>query len=112
MEVKVQIIIAVILIITLGILVNMVRKRKLELRYTLVWLVMGCGILILDCFPRLMDVLAELIGIASPVNMLFFLGFLFSLSVIFSLTTAVSKMSIQIREMSQELALYKKKMEK
>ena len=47
-------------------------------------------------------------GIASPMNMLFFLGFCFSLTIIFSLTISASKMSIQIKDLTQEIALYKK----
>ena len=37
-----------------------------------------------------------------------FLGFCFSLTIIFSLTISVSKMSIQIKDLTQEIALYKK----
>lgn len=42
------------------------------------------------------------------MNMLFFLGFCFSLTIIFSLTISASKMSIQIKDLTQEIALYKK----
>ena len=41
----------------------------------LAWLIVGVGTLVLDCFPILTTKLAELIGVASPINMLFFLGF-------------------------------------
>ena len=87
----------------------MIRQKKLELRYALSWLGVGVAILILDCFPQLITWLSRKVGIASPVNMLFFFGFCFSLMIIFVLTVAISRMSIRIKELTQELALFEKR---
>ena len=106
MRLKTQIIIAVIIISALLIIINMVKKKALELRYALAWIVVGVCILILDFFPMLIERLSALMGIYSPINMLFFWGFCFSLGIIFVLTVAVSRMSIRIKELAQELALY------
>ena len=100
MTVKIQVIIAIIVIIALSIIVNMIRKKRLELRYALAWLIVGVGTLVLDC----------LVGIAAPVNMLFFFGFCFSLIIIFVLTVAISRVSIRMKQLAQELALFEKKM--
>lgn len=108
MNIRIQIIIMVIIIIALCVIVNMIRRNQLELRYALAWLFVGGGILILDCFPTLIDWLSVKLGIASPVNMLFFLGFCFSLIIIFVLTVAVSRMSIMIKQLTQEIALHEK----
>lgn len=106
MSLKIQIIIAMAVIIALVVIVNMIRRKALELRYALAWLGVGAGILILDMFPALLEKIAQLMGIGSPTNMLFFLGFCFSLGIIFVLTVAVSRMSIKIKDLTQELALY------
>lgn len=111
MSTKLQIIIAVFIFLALCVIVNMIRAKKLELRYALAWLIVGVGTLILDLFPNLMSWLARTLGIASPVNMLFFLGFCFSLIIIFVLTIAVSRMSSRIRQLAQELALHEKESE-
>ena len=105
MNIRLQIIIAIILIIALCVIVNMIRKKRLELRYALAWLIVGVGTLVLDCFPILTTKLAELIGVASPINMLFFLGFVFIILVIFSLTMSLSRNSERVRKMAQEIAL-------
>ena len=76
MNIRIQIIIGVIVIFALCIIVNMIREKKLELRYALAWLGVGIAILVLDCFPQVITWLAIKVGIASPINMLFFLGFL------------------------------------
>ena len=109
MSVRLQIIIAVIIVIALCVIVNMIRIKRLELRYALAWLIVGVGTLILDCFPDLMTWIARKLGIASPVNMLFFVGLCFALVIIFILTVSVSRTSIRMKQLAQELALYEKK---
>ena len=106
MNIRIQIIIGIAVILALGVIINMIRNKRLELRYALAWLIVGGGIFILDCFPQLITWMARKLGIASPINMLFFLGF--SLMIIFVLTVAVSRASIRIKELAQELALYEK----
>lgn len=109
MNIRIQIIVGVIVLLALGVIINMIRQKKLELRYALSWLGVGVAILILDCFPQLITWISKKVGIASPVNMLFFFGFCFSLMIIFVLTVAVSRMSIRIKELTQELALFEKR---
>lgn len=108
MNIRIQIIIGITVLLALAVIINMIRKKRLELRYALAWLIVGVGILILDCFPQLITWLAKILGIASPINMLFFFGFCFSLVIIFVLTVAVSRASIRIKELAQEVALYEK----
>ncbi len=111
MNIRIQVIVAVGILVALFIIINMIRKKKLELRYALAWLFVGVGILVLDCFPQLIARLSKQLGIASPINMLFFFGFCFALVIIFVLTIAISRMSIRIKELTQEMALYMKKSE-
>ncbi|MCI9166891.1 MAG: DUF2304 domain-containing protein [Dorea sp.] len=105
MTLQAQVIIIVFLFFVLAVIVNMIRQRRLELKYVLLW--MGCDIalIILTCFPDLMNVLARILGIQSPMNMIFFLGFLFSLIIIFSLTVTISHFTAMVRKMAQEIAL-------
>lgn len=105
MNIRIQIIIALVVLIALAVIVNMIRRKKLELRYALVWMAVGIAILILDFFPELISWLSTQIGIASPVNMLFFFGFCFSLVIIFALTMAMSRMSNRIKQLAQEVAI-------
>lgn len=112
MNIRIQTIIAAIVLLALGVIINMIRNKRLELKYALSWLLVGVSILILDIFPHLTTWLSHFLGIASPVNMLFFLGFCFSLIIIFVLTVAVSRMSTRIKQLAQELALLRKEGEK
>lgn len=105
MSVKSRLLLALVLIFVLIVIVNMVRKRELELKYVLGWLACDIALLIFTAVPRLMVWLAHALGIYSPVNMIFFLGFLFSLMIIFSLTVALSRVTARVRRLAQMVAL-------
>ncbi|MCC8139636.1 MAG: DUF2304 domain-containing protein [Lachnospiraceae bacterium] len=111
MTFKLQIVIGVALLAVFAILVNMIRKRSLELKYALVWMLMLVALFIFDCAPTLLNVVSGLIGIYAPVNMIFFLGFCFSLLIIFSLTVALSRLSNSIRTLDQMVALNEKRLQ-
>ncbi|MBQ6843141.1 MAG: DUF2304 domain-containing protein [Agathobacter sp.] len=102
---KVRIAIIFVLILGLGVIVNLIRKRSLELKYALTWLFLGAALLLVVLVPGLLDLLATLLGIYNPMNMVFFLGFLFSVVVIFVLTMALSNNSNRVRKMAQKIAL-------
>ncbi len=111
MTLKLQLIIGAILVIALIAIVNMIRQRKLELKYALSWLIAIAFVLILDCFPVLLTRLSEFLGIWAPVNMIFFLGFCFALMIIFILTVTLSRMSERVRKLAQAVALNEEKIE-
>lgn len=110
MSLKIQIIIGVAAILCILGICNMVRKNKLDLRYGLVWIILGVCVAILDFWPQLLKALTNLMGIELPINMLFFLGFCFSLIIIFGLTKTVSELSHKVKRLTQEIALLEKKM--
>ena len=112
MTIKIQIIIGVCLVIGLAAIVNMIRRRRLELKYALSWLIAIVFVLVLDCFPTLLTRISLMLGIWAPVNMIFFLGFCFSLLIIFTLTVTLSRMSERVRKLSQAVALNEEKIEK
>ena len=112
MTVKLQIVVGLAILFILAILINMIRRRSLELKYALAWFVVGSIVLIFDIFPQLLSWLADLMGVGIPVNMLFFMGFVFSLLIIFSLSFSVSRLSGKVKRMAQEIALLKEELDK
>ena len=105
MRLQLQLTIIIAVSIAMIALILLVRKKRVDLRYTLIWFLAGSGVLVLTLFPGLMIRLSNTLGIADPVNMLFFIGFCFSLAIIFTLTVAVSRMSKRIKDLAQEMAL-------
>lgn len=110
MSIKLQVIVAVLIVLALLVMVNLVRKKRLDLKYALGWFVVSGVILIFDIFPQLLEWVTRLMGIGLAVNMLFFLGFVFSLLLIFGLTMSVSRLSDKVKKLSQEMALLEEKL--
>lgn len=108
---KLQIIAAVIILAALLAIVNMIRKRALELKYALAWIIVLILVLIVDLVPAILNVISYGFGIATPVNTLFLLAFCFSILLIFILTVTVSRLSERIRQLSQAVALNEARIE-
>lgn len=105
MTLKIRIAIVIGLMLGLFAMINMIRKRKLELKYALTWLFLGAALLVAVLIPGVLDALSTFLGIYNPMNMAFFLGFLFSIIVIFVLTISISNNSNRVRKMAQKIAL-------
>ena len=111
MTVRLQVVIAAAILVVLAVLVNMIRRKSLELKYALPWMLVMAALFVFACAPQLLNVVSEFLGIYAPVNMIFFLGFCFSLLIIFSLTVALSRLSKSVRTLDQIVALNEKKLE-
>ncbi|MEG1848496.1 MAG: DUF2304 domain-containing protein [Lachnospiraceae bacterium] len=105
MMIQLQIVAALILLLAFLYIVNLIRKRKLELKYALAWMLVITAMLIADLFPPILNILSYLLGIATPVNTLFLLGFVFSIGLLFILTVAVSRLADKARRLSQAVAI-------
>ena len=91
-------------------IVNTMRKKRMDFRYGLGWLLVIACISVLTIWPVLLDKLAKLLGIASPMNMLFFFGFCFAVMIIFSLSMTISHLADRVKKLSQEIAIIRKDM--
>ncbi|MGP1488202.1 MAG: DUF2304 domain-containing protein [Peptoanaerobacter stomatis] len=86
-------------------LINMIRKNKINLKYILSWISISIGILIIALYPKILTLFANFLGVKDPMNALYFLGFIFLIIVVFSLTVAQSRLSDKVKSLSQEVAL-------
>ncbi len=112
MTVRLQIFVGIIIVFFLLLIANMVRKKKIELKYSLRWMVLCVLALILDIFPQLLYGCARMVGITLPSNMVFFVAIVLLISVIYSLATSVSHLSTKVKRLTQELALLREEVEK
>ena len=108
MTLKFRLIMATILLIGFVIIINMVRKKSLDLRYALIWLALIAMILVIVIVPRLLGVITHFLGIYDAMNMVFFMGFVFLIVVTFFLTAALSRNSNRIKALTQQVALLEK----
>ncbi|EQC69298.1 Membrane protein 3 strong transmembrane helices (TMpred server) [Streptococcus sp. HSISB1] len=88
---------------------HLIKKDKLSIRYSLSWYILSVILLIAVWFPNLLVILAKILGIYSPINLVFFVGFCLSLWILFSLTRVVSIQTSKIKSLAQQIALSEKK---
>ncbi|MNI61484.1 hypothetical protein D3C73_1167580 [compost metagenome] len=105
---KLQVFLIVLSVLFLFLLINMIKKYELQLKYALVWITMVVLMLVVALIPTTAFYFTDLLGFQEPSNFVFLLGILCSLVIIFSLTISISNLSHQIRQMSQEIGIIKK----
>ncbi len=96
---------AVAAIILLAVIFELIRSRRLQERYALLWLLTGLVIFVLAVWRSLLGKASDLVGIAYPPSALFVLAALFILLVLLHYSTVVSRLSEQNLALAQRLAL-------
>lgn len=91
--------------------INNVRKNKLSVRNSIIWLIMGIVIIICVFQINNLEYIAKLVGIKTVSNLLFFLGFIFLIFVTFDITRTISVQNKKIITLTQELAILRKERE-
>lgn len=91
------------------ILFVLLKKRRLTLRYTLLWLFSGAAMLVLVLFPKLLERLTNLLGFRVQSNALFAILLFFTLLIMISLTSIISRQDEYIKRLVQNVALLEKR---
>ncbi|WP_411831164.1 MULTISPECIES: DUF2304 domain-containing protein [Paenibacillus] len=102
-----QIVLIILNICLLLFLLNNIRKYKLELKYTLLWILLNFISLILAIFPYILFFIANNIYIETPVNALYLISFILVFIILYSYTVIISKLSNQNKRLTQEIGLIK-----
>jgi len=83
---------------------ELVRRRRLGEPYAILWLLAAGVLLVLSVWDDLLGELADLVGIQTPANALFVVGFGFILVLLLSFSSVVSRLSRENKLLAQELA--------
>jgi hypothetical protein len=92
-------------ILFLAVILELVRRRKLQERYTVVWFVAGLALLALAVVPGLLGWIAARAGISDTNAALFTISLLVAGLMLLNLTVVVSRQAEQITRLSQEVAI-------
>ena len=110
MSFRLQIVVIVAMALILIYLIRQIFRKKLDIKYGIIWLGMSILIMVFAIWPNLLGKLSDLMGIASPVNMLFFIGLVLQMAAIYVLSRNVGVLLDKVRRMSQEIAILNKKL--
>ena len=98
-------------ILIMAVVVELVRSRRLREEYSWLWLLTGGGIVALVLWYDFLVVLTHLIGAVAPTTTLFIFGLLFLMVISLHYSIQISKLSHQVKEMGQQLAILRGQME-
>ena len=104
-----QITLSIAVICYFIIILYYLKKRMLELKYTLIWLVAGVVMGIMIYFPELLVWFVRLLGIESNMNGLYILCIAFIMMILMTLTSIVSRQQLKIRVLIQEISMMEKR---
>lgn len=109
MNISLRIFLIISIAIYLAIIIHFLRKKDLNLRYSLIWLFSAVVMLIVAIFPKIIFSFAQLVGIVDTVNIVFVLEGMFVLLILLSLTTIVSHLNEKNRQLIQAFGLLEKR---
>jgi hypothetical protein len=101
----VQLFAALASVVLLGIVIELIRTRKLRERYALLWLATAGVILFFAIWRSGLHNLSKALGVAYPPNALFVLAMLFVLVLLLHFSTVISKLTDRTTHLTQRLAL-------
>jgi hypothetical protein len=100
-----RIVAAVLAIAFMALILELIRRDKLQERYSVIWFVAGIAMLAGAAFPDLLRLLAEALGVRDVTIALFSLLFLLLLGLALSFSVIASRQAEQITRLAQEQAL-------
>ena len=106
----VQLFAALASVLLLGIVIELIRSRKLRERYALLWLATAGVILFFAVWRSGLHNLSKALGVAYPPNALFVLAMLFVLVLLLHFSTVISKLSDRSTVLTQRLALLEERL--
>ena len=92
-------------VLFLVMMIDLIRKNRVALKYALLWLFSGLLMILLAIFPKILDRMARLVGIYSPVNALFAVLLCCGLVLMISFSVIMSGNKKSIVRLTQEISL-------
>lgn len=85
------------------------KKKELELKYTLLWMVAGAVLGVMVIWPYTLTWFIHLLGITDNMNGLFILCIAFLMMILMSITSIVSKQAQKIKNLTQTISKMEKR---
>jgi hypothetical protein len=100
-----RVIAAVLAVAFVAMILELIRRHRLQERYSVIWFVAGIAMLAGAAFPGLLTLLADAMGVRDVTIALFSLLLLVLLGLALNFSVIISRQSEQITRLAQERAL-------
>lgn len=101
---------ALAVVLVLGVIVELIRRHRLQERYALLWILTGGVMLVLAVWRGALHAFADLLGVAYPPSALFMVAGLFVFVVLLHYSTVLSRLSEQNKTLAQKIALLEQRL--
>ena len=111
MQISLNVVLIIITLIYLFLILKAIRKKKLQMSFSIFWLITGVLLIIALLIPNLVETISVVLGFEVPANMIFCITIFVSFYLIFNLTISLSKENRKNTLLIQELSMLKKRVE-
>lgn len=99
-------------IILILFIINLVRKSKLDEKYSILWLFASFVILIVSIFPNLITIVANKFNVYYPPSLMLLFAIIILGAYIVHISVVITKQNKMIVKLTQELGILKEKIDK
>lgn len=99
-------------LITLAALFELMRRRRLREKYAVLWVTVSLGLVLIALVPSLLPALADLVGVAVPANLLFFVASVVLMLVSMQHSNELGRLEEETRTLAEEIALLRLDLER
>ena len=98
-------------LLTLGVVIEMLRRRRLRERHAVWWLVAGTLALVIGVFPDVLRWAADIIGVEVPLNLVFFVSVAVLFLVCIQHSAELTALEAKTRTLAETAALHELRIE-
>lgn len=92
-------------VVVVTLLFFLLRTRRIREKYAAIWIALAMAVVVVGVFPGLAFWVADLVGVMTPVNLLYAVAFVVILAVCIQLSSEVSHLEEETRTLAEEIAL-------
>ena len=104
LDTRVRIAAVIATAVMVGVVLELVRRRRLVERYALVWMIVSVSLLVLAIWTELLNVAADALHIAVPANFLFLAAIAVAFLLLLHFSVISSRLSEETKILAQEVA--------
>ena len=112
MSIVLRIALIVTTLIFIIIILQSIRQKKLNITFSLFWLVIGTLLILAIIVPNFIETISKFLGFRAPVNMLFVIAIFVAFYSIFSLSVIATSEYKKNILLIQEVSILKKRVKK
>ena len=111
MNISLHWVLIAITLIYIFLIINSIRKKKLQMSFSIFWIITGIALIIALIIPNLVENISHLLGFEVPANMVFCITIFVAFYLIFRLMVLLSKENNKNTKLIQEISMLKKRVE-